>query len=330
MDAVPSVAVIGNLNIDLVFHPVNVLPAWGEEKASASMYVRAAGSAGYSAQALGMLGVHPRVIGNVGADHYGTFILEALRSAGVDTSGVRVTALPTGVSVTLTNERGERAFVTYPGHLGEFRTEWVLEQIRSLPPFRYYLLSGYFLLPALGAAGAIEVLRCCRARGGTSLLDTGDDPQGWPFGTIGELRHVLREVDIFLPNREEALTISGRTRIDAAATALLGWGPRTVLVKLGGEGSIFASSTGLTAEPAVSVPVLDTTGAGDGFNAGAIYALANGWVPRDVLRFANALASCAVARRENRFPTLHAVQCAMRSSGLTGANDSAKIQEHAK
>jgi sugar/nucleoside kinase (ribokinase family) len=324
MDADPRVVVIGNLNIDLVFSPVNALPAWGEEKTSTSMCVCAAGSAGYSALALGKLGVHPRVIGNVGADHYGTFILDALRAACVDTGGVRVANSPTGVSVTLTNERGERAFVTYPGHLGEFSPEWVLEEIRSLSLLRYCLLSGYFLLPALGAAGAIEVLRCCRERGGTTLLDTGHDPQGWQSGTIRDLRHVLREVDIFLPNREEALAISGRNIIDDAASALLKWGPQMVLVKLGGEGSLFASPAGLTAEPAIPVPVLDTTGAGDAFNAGAIYALANGRAPREVLRFANALASCTVARRENRFPTLQEVLHSMRSSRMIGMNDNAE------
>jgi len=313
MDAGPRVVVIGNLNIDLVFYPVNALPAWGEEKTSASMFVRAAGSAGYSALALGKLGVHPRVIGNVGADHYGTFILDALRVACVDTGGVRVAGSPTGVSVALTDERGERAFVTYPGHLREFSPEWVLDEVRSLPLVRYCLLSGYFLLPALGPAGAIEVLRFCQERGGTTLLDTGDDPQGWQSGTIRELRHVLNEVDIFLPNREEALAISGMKTIGDAATTLLEWGPQIVIVKQGGNGSIFASPAGLTAEPAISVPVFDTTGAGDAFNAGAIYALANERAPREVLRFANALASCTVARMEDRFPTLQEVLHSMGS-----------------
>lgn len=239
MDAGPRVVVIGNLNIDLVFYPVNALPAWGEEKTSASMFVRAAGSAGYSALALGKLGVHPRVIGNVGADHYGTFILDALRVACVDTGGVRVAGSPTGVSVALTDERGERAFVTYPGHLREFSSEWVLDEVRSLPLVRYCLLSGYFLLPALGPAGAIEVLRCCQERGGTTLLDTGDDPQGWQSGTIRELRHVLNEVDIFLPNREEALAISGMKTIGDAATTLLSGGPRSSLSnRVGTEASL--------------------------------------------------------------------------------------------
>lgn len=228
-----KVVVIGNLNIDLVFYPVNALPAWGEEKTSGSMFVRAAGSAGYSALALGKLGVRPRVIGNVGADHYGTFILDALQEACADPGGVRVVESPTGISVTLSNEHGERAFITYPGHLGKFRQDWVLDEILALPPLGYCLFSGYFLLPALGPAGAIEVLQCCRERGGTTLLDTGHDPQGWQPETIEDLRSVLREVDIFLPNREEALAISGRSTVDDAATALLKWGPRIVLIKPG-------------------------------------------------------------------------------------------------
>ena len=63
--------VIGNFNIDMVFYPVNMLPAWGEERTCDVRLVRAAGSAGYAALTLGTLGVRAEAVGNVGNDLYG-------------------------------------------------------------------------------------------------------------------------------------------------------------------------------------------------------------------------------------------------------------------
>jgi ribokinase len=296
--------VIGNLNVDMVFHPVNDLPAWGEEKTCDAMLTRAAGSTGYSALVLGRLGMRPVVVGNIGSDSYGSLILTQLSDAGVDVSRVQVSSVPTGVSVTLTNERGARAFVTYVGHLRELTADAVLPVIRGLPSVSQALLSGYFLLPSLGLDGALAVLRACRDRGALTFFDSGWDPQGWPAETRRDLRRLASEVDVLLPNHEEALAVTGQPDLPAAAQALLDLGGGTVIIKAGEAGSLaLQQGQSIIRQPAIPVRAVDTTGAGDSFNAGVMCGLASGWSMERVLQFSNAVAGIVVTRRENRYPT---------------------------
>jgi len=299
---------IGNFNVDVVFYPVNVLPAWGEERTCDVKLVRSAGSAGYAALALGALGVSVEAIGNVGNDFNGSLILDALSKAGVGADYIQKTDSPTGVSITMTNDRGERAFVTYCGHLDELCIDRVIRDICSVPRAGYCLLAGYFLLRNLGPDGAVDILRACKAQGGTTMLDTGFDPQGWEPDTVESIHRVLKGVDIFCPNYQEAAAISGESDIAAAAHILLGLGPEMVFVKNGDMGSWFASrAVGPVTEGAFTVRPFDTTGAGDAFNAGVLYGLLNSWAPRRVLRFANAVAAITISRKEDRHPSLEEV-----------------------
>jgi sugar/nucleoside kinase (ribokinase family) len=299
-----EILVIGNLNVDLVFYPVNDLPAWGEEKTSHGMLTRAAGSTGYAALVLGTLEMKPVVVGNVGSDSYGALILTQLSAAGADTSRVQVSTMPTGVSVTLTNEQGARAFVTYIGHLHELTAAAMLPVIRSVPNVSQALLSGYFLLPSLGLDGALAVVRSCRDQGALTLFDSGWDPQGWMPETLRDLRRLVSEVDVFLPNQDEALAITEQPDLPSAAQALLDLGADTVIIKAGEAGSLaLQRDRGLVHQPATPVHALDTTGAGDSFNAGIMFGLARGWNMERLLQFSNAVAGIVVSRRENRCPT---------------------------
>jgi sugar/nucleoside kinase (ribokinase family) len=261
---------------------------------------RPAGSAGYAALALGALGVPLEAIGNVGNDVYGSLILDALGKAGASVERIQKTDSPTAISVTMTNDQGERAFVTYTGHLDKLCVDKVIRDVRSVPRRGYCLLAGYFLLRNLGPDGAIDILQACRAQGGTTMLDTGFDPQGWESSTVESIHRVLKEVDIFCPNYQEAVAVSGESDIAAAAHVLLN--------KHGDIGSWFASRTvGLVSERAFPVRAFDTTGAGDAFNAGVLYGLSNSWEPSRVLRFANAVAAITLSRKEERYPSLEEV-----------------------
>lgn len=308
---------IGNYNVDVVLYPVNVLPAWGEERTCDAKLVRSAGSAGYAALTLGRLGVHLEALGNVGNDFYGSLILDALDKAGVGTGCVRRTECPTGISITMTNDRGARAFVTYPGHLDELRVDQVIRDIHAVPRAGYCLLAGYFLLRKLGPEGAIDILRACKAQGGTTMLDTGFDPQGWESSTVESIRRILSEVDVFCPNYQEAAAISGEDDLAGAVHVLLELGPKMVAIKDGELGSWFASrSVGLVSQEAFRVEVFDTTGAGDAFNAGVVYGLLNQWDPRRLLRFANAVAAHVVSHKEERYPSIDEVNRFLSERGL--------------
>lgn len=309
--------VIGNYNLDMVLYPVNLLPAWGEERTCGMRFLRPAGSAGYAALALRKLGMPVIAVGNIGDDFFGSLILNALNQVAVDTRYLQKTDAPTGVSVTMVNDRGDRAFVTHCGHLDELSMDDVIRDIHSIPEVSFCLLSGYFLLRSLGSSRAIDVLRASKARGGTTMLDTGHDPHGWESDTVESLHDILKEVDIFCPNYEEAAAISRESGIEQAARRLLELGPQTVIIKNGALGSLYASrSAGVVLETAIPTEVFDTTGAGDAFNAGVIYGFSHEWSPRRILRFASAVATLTISREDERAPSLQEVNRLLRGRGL--------------
>ncbi|MGI6148559.1 MAG: carbohydrate kinase family protein [Firmicutes bacterium] len=300
-----QVVVLGNLNIDLLCYPLEVLPEWGQERTVRSMWPRAAGSAGYTAMALGRLGLHPIVVGNVGSDHYGRLLLDALAAHHVDTGNAFVSQAATGVSVTLIGTNSERAFVTFCGHLEELTVEEIIARIPEGPSGGYALFSGLFLLPKIDFAGAVRILQTCRERRCKTMFDSGDDPAGWTDESVQGIRGLLKWVDVFVPNWDEACAVSGKSEAEEVLACLLKLGPELVVLKDGARGSwaMGRGADSIIQEPAYRVKAVDTTGAGDTFNAGLIYGLSSGWDLERCLAFANAAAAIAISRMNDRYPS---------------------------
>jgi len=269
-----SVLVAGDANVDLVLRG-DVVPRFGQaEQLLDSGELVLGGSASITACGLARLGVPTALVARVGDDAFGRFTTEALRTAGVDTSTIETDAtLPTGISVIL-SAPGDRAILTVPGTIPTLQPTAVLA---ALGAARHVHFASYFLQPSL-AAGLTGLLTELRARGVTTSLDTNWDPTEHWHG----LREVLPHVDFLLPNREElialgaALGVSPNSTDETVARHLAALGPR-IVVKAGSAGGwSVAHGTAVSAAPGLSVDVVDTTGAGDSFNAGYLAALASG------------------------------------------------------
>jgi len=306
-DGAPRVAIVGNLNMDLLLGPLAQPPTFGHEAFVAEQSLRPAGQAFQTAMALAALGDSPCLIGDVGDDPFGVGLVAALHAGGVDVAGVRTcTGRSTGLSVALFDEQRDRAFVTHLGHLEELDDTAVMDRWDHIAGCRFLLLCGYFCLPGMRARG-VEVLRRARAEGMTTALDTGWDPDGWTASARKEIRALLRQIDIFMPNRDEAHALTGLADPAAAAVELTSWGPSTTIVKLGSDGALGQRDSAYERVPALPTAVVDTVGAGDAFNAGALYGLACGWPLATVLRMGVVVASHAIARREPRYATIEHV-----------------------
>jgi ribokinase len=132
-------------------------------------------------------------------------------------------------------------------------------------------VGAYFLLEKLHA-GAPGLFRRARAMGLTTSLDCNHDPSGkWDSNLLATLRHT----DFFFPNEVEALSITGESSVEAAASRL-GRSVPAVLVKMGARGVYLFSAGRGRRIPAKRVRVVDTTGAGDSFNAGFLASLFGG------------------------------------------------------
>lgn len=283
-----TVLVVGDANVDLILQG-DIVPRFGQAEQlldTASLVLGS--SAGIVASGLAKLGVETTLLAVIGDDDFGRFTRSELAAAGVRTDALLTDAdVPTGISVIL-SAPGDRAILTLPGTIPLLTADAVREAVDSVRPHHVHFAS-YFLQPVL--AGELPgLLSWLRGRGVSTSLDTNWDPaERW-----AGLGDVLPELDYLLPNREElhaiaaavggAAGLSGAGRGDeAAATAIAAIGP-TVVVKAGADGGwSLGRDAALASAPGLVVDVMDTTGAGDSFDAGYLAAIAHG-IDDEVLR----------------------------------------------
>jgi sugar/nucleoside kinase (ribokinase family) len=261
------------------------------------------GQAGYLAFALQKLKIHSCIIGNVGNDLYGKQILDELSSAGVLIDGIEI--IPdgqTGITVAIVREDGERAFVSDFGCLRDFSSELILRNWRLTESAGIVCLVGLFNTPKLTLTHAASIMEKARNNNCMTMLDTGWDPNGWQLETIDGLRKLLSEVDIFLPNLDEARAITGCNSIEDVSKHLLELGPKWGVIKCGADGSFLRTEKDIIKVPPRKVSVYDAVGAGDVFNAGFLYGVRQGWELPACMAFGNTASSIYISRSTNRFP----------------------------
>jgi sugar/nucleoside kinase (ribokinase family) len=247
------------------------------------------GSAAITASGLAQLGVRTAFTGVVGDDEFGRFVMTELAERDIDTTGCVIDPKrATGVTVVLS--RGDdRASVTSPGCTFSLTASQASGAIGA-SSLRHVHTSMYFYFPELGRDLA-SVFEQARAGGATTSLDPHADPSGtWDTG----IRNVLRFVDVFLPNEEEACGIAGLDSVEAAAGALAAMGPGIVAVKRGSRGAVACSGDTVVQVPAPDMgadQVVDATGAGDSFNAGFLAGHLEGWELKRCLELAVACGS---------------------------------------
>ncbi len=266
--------VVGDCNPDLIISGDDVTPRFGQqEKLVEAMSLLIGGSAAITAVAAARLGLRVALVAAVGADPAGDLMLSLLRREGVDTSAVLVRPdQPTGMTAVLSTG-ADRAILTALGALTALTADDVPTAL--LTQARHLHVSSYFLLEDSLGPGLAALFAAAHANGLTTSLDPNFDPsQRWGDH---RLRAALAAVDVFLPNETEALAISGRSDLGLAAAALAE-SAGSVVIKLGERGALCLPAG--SAEPMLvtlpPVSPVDTTGAGDCFNAGLIAGLLGG------------------------------------------------------
>lgn len=255
-----DVVVAGEVNVDLILREVPPLEL-DKEKSAKDMDLILGGSSSITAFNLSRLGARVGFVGVLGRDFFGRFCAERLKWAGVDLTHLRwMPDMKTGITVW--NTRGSRrAGVTYPGTIEMLRATDVPDEY--LQKARHLHVGAYFLLRKLHR-GAPALFRRARSLGLTTSLDTNFDPaETWDSG----IRRVLKETDVFFPNEDEALLLTGQKKVTAAAAALRDLA-RIVVVKRGARGALIAGPDAVFEVPAVRTRAIEMTGAGDSFNAG--------------------------------------------------------------
>ncbi len=284
-----TVAVVGSLITDLIVRTPH-LPARGENILAYGLHIGPGGKGANAAVAARRLGAEVVLVGRVGDDGFGHQELEALRAEGVQTAGVGIDPHhPTGAAVILVDDGGENTILVVIGANDHLTPDHVAGALDPLWD-RLDVLLVDFEIPAATVRAAVEL---GRARGIPVIVDAGP-PR--PYGPeIWAGAHVLS------PNRLELATLVGRpveteAEVRAAARELLHAGPDAVVVKLGARGAYLVTRDLEQSIPAFSVPVVDTTGAGDAFMGALAVALAEGKPLPEAIRFANAAGALATTR----------------------------------
>ena len=277
------ILVIGELNVDLIISGLDTFPALGKEILADVMRTVMGSSSAICAAGLARLGAPVDFVGKVGVDYYGDFIVDELRRLGVGTTQViRDDVVRTGVTISLAYPQ-DRALVTYLGCIPHLRLADVKTSILS--EYKHLHVGSYFLQKGL-RSGLPDLFSFAHRAGLTVSLDTGWDPDK-KWGN-NDLLALLDKVDLFFPNDAEACAIA---RLDDMEQALreLAKRAKLVVVKRGPEGCMALQDGQVVHCPSFRVNAVDTTGAGDSFNAGFIFAhVTQGRPLVEAMRFANA------------------------------------------
>ncbi len=288
-------AVIGNVNIDLILGPAAPWPKAGTEIIVDHDELRVGGQAGNSALAWEGLGVDYEIAANVGSDQFGRWLSEAF---GVRSSKWPVRPEGTTLSVGITHPDGERTFFTTRGHLPRFNLDDVLTVLDGEKlAGGYALLCGAFLTEDL-ARDYDALFDWADKHGITVALDTGWPLDGWTETNCDATRRWLSRCGVALMNEVETTTLAGMNDPADAARALRALMPAGAIfvVKRGPDGAIAVDADGkFVSATAPKVIVVDTIGAGDVFNAGFLAALASGETPAACLAAGIAVASRAIS-----------------------------------
>lgn len=279
------IVVVGSLNMDLVLRAPHI-PAPGETILASDFQMLPGGKGANQAYAAARLGAQVSMVGKVGYDLFGDRLRANLAATGVNVSALRSTqSAATGVATITVDAQGQNSIVV----AGGTNLAWSPHEAESLRPV---LRGASFVLLQLEIPldFVAAVLAIARSENVSTILD--------PAPAQALSADLLSLVDYLTPNESEAalLTNLQTNNPSDTAQALHAIGARQIILKLGAEGAYFSSAARTHHSPAPQVEAIDTTAAGDTFNAALAVALAEGQPIENALSFANRAAALSVTK----------------------------------
>jgi sugar/nucleoside kinase (ribokinase family) len=282
-----DIVCVGILVADVLGKPVDSLPEKGKLGLVDKMSLQIGGCAANVAIDLAKLGLKTTVIGKIGDDNFGKFLLDTLNSEKVDVSGLKVDKnVSTSASMVMISGDGERSILHSLGANAKFGFDDINPEV--VKKSKILLIAGTFLMPDFDGEGTEKLLTFAKENGVLCCMDTAWDSKGqW----IKKIEASLKYLDWFMPSYDEACEMSGKTKPEEIAQFFNSKGVKNVIVKLGNEGCFVkpGNEKGYLVPAFNKVKAIDTSGAGDSFCAGFIAGLYKGWAITVCAKFANAV-----------------------------------------
>jgi len=283
----PKIHCVGALVVDLLSGPIKQYPVPRVQTQITTDWIRVmpGGGAANTPSALARMGLAVTSFSKVGNDFNGEFIQKELKRVGVDVGGICVSASDsTPFTFVGIHNDGDRTFIHTPGANVTFNlSDLDLERTLACDFLLYHDL---WVLPALDGNPAASLLAEARRRGVVTFLD-----EGFGYGPRREpLEAMLPHCDYVTPSLDDLQAIYPNSSASELADRLLGIGAGTAVLKMGRDGCFVARGAVRMRVPAFPAKVVDTTGAGDCWDAGFIAALSRG---EDLVTAARMGCACA-------------------------------------
>jgi ribokinase len=267
------------------------LPHVGETLTGAQLLHEPGGKGANQAYAAATLGGDVAILGCVGSDDYGARLRANLEAVGCDVAALRTTEGSSGAAVILVAKSGDNCIVVVPGANYRYAPEDARADSRTLVGAQFALLQLETPMETVVAAA-----HAAKTLGARVILDPAPAPGVLPS-------ELLRNVDVLTPNETEAAQLVGKAagalsqeEARSIAQTLRESGPRTVILKLGAQGCLMVDGEETILIPTPRVEAVDTTAAGDVFNAALAVACSEGATLIEACRFAVNAAALSVTR----------------------------------
>ena len=289
----PEIMIIGAAIVDVLVRPA------GEEVFRTGSYqaedirISPGADALNEATVLAHMGKKVLLTTVIGDDQAGRYLLAHCRQKGILLSdGCVREGLITGINVVLVEEDGRRSFLT--NARGSLRKLCLGDICFPFPEsVKIVCFASIFVFPQIGAEELAVIFAQAKRQG---KIVCADMTKCKHKETVDEMSEAFSYIDYLLPNEEEAMLFTGKDTVREAAEALLKAGVRNVVITCGREGCLVMNQEESYMAPAKEgVTCVDTTGAGDSFAAGFIYALSQGRPLRECAEYGNACGAKAVA-----------------------------------
>ena len=278
-----KICVIGSINTDLIATVEN-FPKPGQTVTGSFFDTTYGGKGANQAVALGKLCADVTMVGKLGHDLYGDNYMKHFENCGVKTVIDRVEG-SSGVAVIEIDKTAQNHIVVVPGANGKVDNAYIDSILEKVSDCSIFLLQLEIPLETV-----IYTAKKLSAMGKTVVLD--------PAPAVELPDELLAYVDYITPNETEIEIISGVSvnsdeDLKKAAENLLGRGVKTIIAKAGGKGAYIINRKELTHVPPYKVNPVDTTAAGDSFNAGFAFGLSLNLPLFDCVKIGNAVGGLA-------------------------------------
>lgn len=281
---------VGVLVADHMCAPIARMPKQGELVLTDQLLLTIGGCASNAAMDMARVGVDVSVVGCVGNDAFGQFIIDTLDGAGARTELIQKLSTVGTAATLIVNVAGEdRRFIHTLGanaRLTVADIPW--DEVKKS---KVLYIGGYLLMTSLEQLELADVFRQARIAGVKTVLDVVLPGAGDHWSRLEKL---LPHTDVFLPNTDEAALITGLDDPRKQAERFHEAGAGTVVITCGGDGTLLCTNDLRIKADIYRFPYVGGTGAGDAFDAGYIAGMLEGLEPRECLAWGNVLGGSCV------------------------------------